>query len=396
VLELLQGLPLALTQAGSYMRQTNASTSVYVKHYNQTWKNLMKSEERFPLNEYGDRSVLTTWTISYEQVRRQSEGAASLLKLWGFLDNGEIWYELIAAGLSARMQAPAWLLAVAENKLTFAETMSLLSRYSLVEGKEGMDSHSMHSVLHRWCGYLPNNEEQQDLVCLAAELVSSFVPSESDAEFWKKRKRIMAHGLWISGWIGGNEESDEKINFEMSIPPGPYFKLGYLLDTEDRRRSEQMYRRALDGYEKTYGLEHTETLDAVNNLGLLYTDQGRLKNAEQMLQRALSGYEKTCGPEHIKTLDTVNNLGLLYADQGRLKDAQHMYQRAINGKEKAYGPEHAKTLDTINNLGNLYKNQGKHKDAEQMYQRALIGKEKAFGPKHTSTLDTVNNWVYST
>jgi tetratricopeptide (TPR) repeat protein len=324
-------------------------------------------------------------------VRRQSEGAASLLKLWGFLDNGEIWYELIAAGLSAIMQAPAWLLAVAENKLTFAETMSLLSRYSLVEGKEGMDSHSMHSVLHRWCGYLPNNEEQQELVCLAAELVSSFVPSESDAEFWKKRKRVMAHGLWISGWIGGNDESDEKIDFEVLIPPGPCFNLGYLLDTEDRRRAEQMYRRALDGYEMTYGPEHIETLDAVNNLGLLYTEQGRLKNAEQMLQRALDGYEKTYGPEHAKTLHIVNNIGILYANQGRLKDAEQMLQRALDGYEKIYGSEHTKTLDTVNNTGILYRKQGRLKDAEQMLQRALDGYEKTCGPEHTKTLEIVNN-----
>tara|TARA_R110002003_G_scaffold3248_1_gene24987 strand:+ start:3297 stop:3440 length:144 start_codon:yes stop_codon:yes gene_type:complete len=47
----------------------------------------MKIQERFPLEEYGDRSVLTTWTISYGQVQRQSEEAACLLKLWGFLDS---------------------------------------------------------------------------------------------------------------------------------------------------------------------------------------------------------------------------------------------------------------------------------------------------------------------
>ena len=90
VLELLHGLPLALTQAGSYMRETNVLASTYAKHYDSTWGRLMKKQERFPLEEYGDRSVLTTWTISYEQVRKQSEEAAWLLKLWEFLDNREL------------------------------------------------------------------------------------------------------------------------------------------------------------------------------------------------------------------------------------------------------------------------------------------------------------------
>jgi len=41
ILKLLDGLPLALTQAGSYMRETNMSASSYAKHYDTTWKQLM-------------------------------------------------------------------------------------------------------------------------------------------------------------------------------------------------------------------------------------------------------------------------------------------------------------------------------------------------------------------
>jgi tetratricopeptide (TPR) repeat protein len=53
-----------------------------------------------------------------------------------------------------------------------------------------------------------------------------------------------------------------------------------------------MYQRALQGKEKAWGLEHTSTLNTVNNLGVLYKDLGRLNEAEKMYQRALQGYEK--------------------------------------------------------------------------------------------------------
>ncbi|KAF4417536.1 Kinesin light chain 1 [Colletotrichum fructicola] len=127
------------------------------------------------------------------------------------------------------------------------------------------------------------------------------------------------------------------------------------------------------------------------NLGLLYSDQGRLKEAEAMYERALQGYEKAWGPDHTSTLDSVHCLGLLYKDQGRLKEAEAMYDRALQGYEKAWGLEHTSTLLTVNNLGNLYSDQGRLKEAEAMYERALQGREKALGPDHTSTLDTVNN-----
>jgi tetratricopeptide (TPR) repeat protein len=327
VLELLHGLPLALTQAGSYMRETNASASTYANHYSRTWERLMKSEARFPLEEYGDRSVLTTWTISYRQVQQQSEEAACLLKLWGFLDSGEVWYEMIAAGLdpAAEVDAPAWLLAVSEDELAFGEAMGLLSRYSLAEGREGTDGHSMHSVLHRWCGYLAEKDERQELGCLAAGLVAWSVPLQSDAEFGKKRKQIMAHGLRVSGWIEEDGALDKERSVKASIRPGHFYNLGYLLSDEDRQRAVQMYQRALQGFEKAWGPEHTSTLDTVNNLGNLYVSLGRLDEAEKMYQRALQGFEKAWGPEHTPTLDTVNNLGILYADLGRLDEAEKMY-----------------------------------------------------------------------
>jgi hypothetical protein len=43
-----------------------------------------------------------------------------------------------------------------------------------------------------------------------------------------------------------------------------------------------------------------------------------------MYVRALAGYEKALGPDHTSTLDTVNNLGLLYADQGKLAEAERL------------------------------------------------------------------------
>jgi len=55
-----------------------------------------------------------------------------------------------------------------------------------------------------------------------------------------------------------------------------------------------------------------------------------------MYNRTLTGYEKVWGPEHTSTLNTVNNLGLLYANQGRLKDADMMNKLALAGKKKAH------------------------------------------------------------
>ncbi|KAL2131177.1 hypothetical protein VTI74DRAFT_5443 [Chaetomium olivicolor] len=175
--------------------------------------------------------------------------------------------------------------------------------------------------------------------------------------------------------------------------------------------AESMYQRVREGYEKALGRDHMSTLGTVNNLGNLYIKQGRLIEAESMYQQALEGYEKALGQDHTSTLDiralegyekalgrghtatlgTVNNLGNLYTDQGRLSEAESMFQWALEGKDKALGWDHISTLNTVYNLGNVYVKQWRLTEAESMYQRALEGYEKALGRDHTSTLDVVKN-----
>ncbi|KAI9854868.1 MAG: hypothetical protein M1813_000644, partial [Trichoglossum hirsutum] len=90
-----------------------------------------------------------------------------------------------------------------------------------------------------------------------------------------------------------------------------------------------------------WGPDHTSTLDTVNNLGLLYMDQGKLDEAEKMYQRALQGYEKALGPVLIMTyvpaLNTALNLAMLLSQIGRTDGAREFYLRAQRGFEAVFG-----------------------------------------------------------
>jgi hypothetical protein len=51
MIDKLDRLPLALTQAGAYLRETNISVASYIKHYDNTWKNLIKDATRYESTE---------------------------------------------------------------------------------------------------------------------------------------------------------------------------------------------------------------------------------------------------------------------------------------------------------------------------------------------------------
>ncbi|KAG9657517.1 hypothetical protein KCV03_g10180, partial [Aureobasidium melanogenum] len=345
LLEKLSGLPLALTQAGAYIGQTAVSIVQYLKYYDSTWKDLMERQDEYPLQEYAQRSVLTTWKISYEQVKNQSEAASNLLQLWSFLYAGDLWYELVACTeeLGSETVVPSWLTLLAQNKLDFDRALALLIKYSLVEGRTETASYAMHSVLHSWCRYLAESEtEGETIQMLAIHTVGQMVPSKSAKEYWVLQRRLLPHGQAIYTYMRSETEVETDVNETWA-----YEKLAGMFTDQDRyTEAEEMYERALAGRGKALGPEHTSTLDTVNNLGSLYRRQGRLAEAEAMYKRALAGYEKALGREHTSTLSTVNNLGNLYRDQGRLAEAEEMYRRALEGKEKALGLEHTSTLET--------------------------------------------------
>uniref|UniRef100_A0A0B7KQ80 DUF676 domain-containing protein n=1 Tax=Bionectria ochroleuca TaxID=29856 RepID=A0A0B7KQ80_BIOOC len=361
----LDGLPLALATAGSYLSQVSTSWDQYLEIYDQSWLRLQKASPQ--LLTY-DHAMYSTWDISYRYIERDDPNAAKLLQLWAYFDNEDVWFELLCDGAS---ESEAWLQNATQDRVSFDTTMRLLCSHGLVEAhipseERGKQSggYSVHGCVHSWMVHALYKGTKEDMSQLAMRCVTSHAPSQNVAEYWLIQRRLLRHASRCQSMLRRKED--------MKAHEWIAGKLGQLFADQGRMtEAEEMYNRALQGYEKALGPEHTSTLGTVNNLGLLYYNQGRLKEAEEMYNRALQGYEKAWGPEHTSTLNTVNNLGNLYYNQGRLKVAEEMYNRALQGKEKALGPEHISTLSTVNNLGGLYYNQGRLKEAEEMYNRAL-------------------------
>ncbi|KAJ5975009.1 hypothetical protein N7481_008716 [Penicillium waksmanii] len=379
----LDGLPLAIVIAGAFMRETGTSITEYLQYYQESWSELQLQSN--PGRQYQQGNILQTWMISYLEIQKRDPSAAHLLLLLARFDNHDIWYELVKNGCHSS-NVPDWLKMTISSGLAFKIGVKSLIRFSLLESKQQEGSYTIHPVVQDWCLHVANTDQNVNFTQLnelALISVGYSVPSESNRVCSELQQRLLPHAnhIYHLDW------SDDNIETWWA-----FLRLGDLYINQGKlKEAEEMFQRALAGYEKALGPDHTSTLKTVNNLGVLYKAQGKLKEAEEMFQRALVGYEKVLGPNHIHTLDIVNNLGGLCLNKGKLKEAEEIYQRALAGKEKSLGPDHISTLNTVNDLGGLYLNQGKLKEAEEIYQRALAGKEKALGPDHISTLDTVNN-----
>jgi hypothetical protein len=82
---------------------------------------------------------------------------------------------------------------------------------------------------------------------------------------------------------------------------------------------------------------------------LLYADLDKLEDAEKMYQRALQSYEKAFGihnaTAYILAPNKIKNLSLLFEPQADLVNARIMYIRALAGNGKLFGFDHSRSLD---------------------------------------------------
>ena len=375
----LDGLPLALATAGAYLDQVATSFANYLCLYRASWLRLQQTSPE--VSTYEDRQLYSTWQLSLDHIKQQSELSAKLLELWAYFDNQDLWFELLQEG---RSDGPEWLCQLTADELGFNQAVRVLCDHGLVEVDKssqgsGIESqgYGMHSCVHAWTVHVVNHEWESEMAKVALRCVGRHVPKNNSQHSLVAQRRLLRHltRCWES-IIDGRLDDDDN--------DWILFNFGYMCSNQGRLdEAEKLYLRALQGFEKAWGPEHTSTLDTVNNLGLLYADLGRLDEAEKLYLRALQGFEKAWGPEHTSTLDTVNNLGMLYKSLGRLDEAEKLYLRALLGFETALGQKAVKTyipaLNTIQNMANLFQQTGRVQEALGLYGQALFGIEAVFG-----------------
>ncbi|CEJ81494.1 hypothetical protein VHEMI01616 [[Torrubiella] hemipterigena] len=347
LVEKLDGLPLAIALAGRYLERSSMSFADYLQFYETSWASLQANTPS--LGSYADRTLCTTWQISYEHVQQHNSLAAHLLRWWAFFHREDLWFELVQHAAS---EGPEWTRGLA-NRLHFDAAMGKLYDYGFVEAHPSSNDvgesrgYTIHGCLHSWISHILHDKEEKDLSTLAFTCIASHVRTSDNEKYWLHQRRLISHAIACSNLIQ-NSYKDLSWGFN---------KVGDLFMDQDKLNdAEKMYLRALVGYEKAWGPDHTSTLDTVNNLGNLYADQaqGKTDDAEKMYLRALAGKEKAIGQSDIATyrpaINTILNIGILRHEQGMLLDAKDHYQRGYDGLFALLGPAHADSCLALKRL----------------------------------------------
>jgi tetratricopeptide (TPR) repeat protein len=375
LLKALEYLPLAITQAAAFIGENNITVEEYLEAFyadDSEMQDLLYEDLPDLRRDFeSQNSVIRTWKVSFDQIRKQKPRAAEILSLMAFLDRQGIPKTLLRRD--------------GERGIEFTTALGTLQAFSLIATEKGGANFEIHRLVQvstqRWLEL--RNEtakwQKEALTVLAAAFPSG------DYGTWGTCEALSPHAQAVTRFI-----------FTSDVNLLQRAKLLHNMSSYDgtQGRYNLAYERGLDALstrEDVLGPEHPNTLMSINNLaGVLY-DQGKYETAEKMHLRTLELREKTLGPEHHDTLASMGNLALVLVYQGKYDAAEEMQRKVLSLREKVLGLEHRDTLTSVNNLARLLENQGKYEAAEEMQRRALELYEGGLGPEHPDTLVSMNN-----
>ncbi len=104
--------------------------------------------------------------------------------------------------------------------------------------------------------------------------------------------------------------------------------------------------------------------NAINNIGLIYRDQGQIKEALEYYHRSLKIQEEI--GDKIGIAYSLNNIGFIYSGQGQIQQALAYGQKSLAIAQEIGYPANIKNASEL--LSKCYQKQGNYQEALKMYQ----------------------------
>ena len=158
----------------------------------------------------------------------------------------------------------------------------------------------------------------------------------------------------------------------------------------DYIKALEYYSKALVISEKILGSEHPDTITIYNNIGEIYHIKDEYDKALECHFKALETREKVLGV-HPDIAQSYTNIAVVYDDQGNYSKALEYHFKALEIFEKVLGTEHLDVATSFNNIGVTYIEQGDHDESLAFFHKALAVREKVLGMEHPYIAQSYNN-----
>ena len=424
IAEVLDGLPLALDQAGAYIEESGCNLSNYLCRYQAGRIKLLGMRGNFDFDH--PASVTTTFSYSFEKIEKIRPTAIELLRFCVFLHPDAIPEELIIRGAT---ELGPTLQPVVTDPFSLDATIVTLRKFSLVRRKSDTNMLSMHRLVQAVLQDSMSEETRRLWAERTIRAINRALPDVSEFYMWQRCQQYMPHvqkcvalieewkivsleaarlleqtGVYLQvqaqftqAYDLFERASDMRALLAEAEPAPTVASLSHLFwhfyYQGQYALAEQPIMNTLSILRQTHGTDQQPIASSLGAVAHLYFQQGKYSQAEDYFLQALAIYEKHVGLQHPSVVCTFCGLGNVNLALANYDRAEKFFWDALNIWQQMPEPQHPLMCATLNGLAQLSIAQGKYVQAELYLQQERAHLEQTLPPLHPTLANNLNDWA---
>ncbi|KAL9044633.1 MAG: hypothetical protein Q9214_002239 [Letrouitia sp. 1 TL-2023] len=380
VLHTLGRLPLAIDQAGAYIRQQRLPIHMFLQQYESQKKTIL--------------GVLTTWELSIQQVESihiTRSKVVHLLTIAAFLNHIEISERLFKEYAQRSQPVPEWLMCFTSggewDPHRFRNVVSKLLMLSLAQGRNDHTGDcylSLHPMIKDWLQSRITDSDRSVYIMEAIVLLASYIESNVQECSLREARGILGHVDACMSSYSKLRTAPFRLGCGHLREHGLTFSSCYV--------SHGRYREAVEGLQvvlehdvQVYGQKHTHTFRTIRHLADALVHGGQYHKAHDMLSKTFNDNKDVAG---LETLHIVCALARVLTKLDRQAEAERCYETALKGYKLRKDPAKAHEIYLLyERLAEVKLYLDKYGEAESLCTEAHRGYEQDCAYDEDATLD---------
>jgi tetratricopeptide (TPR) repeat protein len=389
LVEKLGYVPLAVSQAAANISRRSLPIPDYIKELEKvddTSASLL--EESLPQLQRDparSNSVVATWKVTFEYVRKASPSAARLLSLMCLFDRQNIPEALLQKQYGEEVNAPpakprkVWwkrrlrskkrkekLVPVKAVPYNFEDDWLVLRDFSLIKLNRDRKHFSMHPIVQfstkRWLVL------HKQLTPWSHRFISVIYDAYPDVIHLDDE---MCHKLLAHAYATVTYRPVNAATQPLQIWAALMRRLASQhIHWTAIETAEKLFHAAAQAFEISLGPSVSQSLQCNSERAMWLIQLGQHSEAEKLHNRALQIRFGYTGPDYTGTPDSMNDIGDALTFQRRYEEADHIYARALNQRIQKLGSGHESTQRNFDTYARFLCSQGRHQDAYNTWRQA--------------------------
>ncbi|KAJ6172760.1 hypothetical protein N7470_001827 [Penicillium chermesinum] len=414
LLDRLTFLPLAISQAASFINENNMEIARYLKLLDGQEQDAIEllSEDFEDEGRYksAKNPVATTWLTSFMQIRKLNRLAADYLSFIACISHIEIPVLILPQASSLEREKAIGLLSsysfirvcqdgsyitmhrlvhlATRNWVMSTNTLRDWQKFALtvVRGQFPAIKHTPRKELQAWLPHArriisltsqgPESRERADLLHYVAMCY----------RFQGKYEAAKGYSLQALELLEKMCDEDDLAIFEFRYDLASIYQgLG------DFEKSTCLTKQLLDTQKRVNGPNDPLFMDLQIKLASLHRHKSELKEAEELCKPAVRFFVLNSGLEDERLTNAIGELTMIYLSQGRLHDTLQLAEFHLDHCRRTRGEDDEWSLHAMVALGDLYFDLWKLNKAEAVYVEALERGKRIVGPDHPFVLRSMDS-----